>query len=276
MNNLKVKEIVARGYINPSKLPDHDYVINPYVGCPHACIYCYAEFMKRFTDHDEPWGAFTDVKIRSTATRPIDLRDKRIFLSSVTDCYNPLEEKYQVTRKLLQQLQFSGASKITILTKSALVTRDIDILSKMPNAVVGLSVNSLDNDFRKDIEPEAATPLERLYTLKTLHENGVKTWLHVAPVFPYLTDWKAILEAAAPFTDTFSFENLKLRAAALPRVMLYIHKNHPQLKLLYEQIFREYDMEFWRKLRKEILSFCNERKLNASVLFSEKEPREQF
>ncbi len=272
-NSLKVKEIIARGYINPSKLPGSDYVINPYVGCPHRCMYCYAEFMKRFSNHDEPWGTFVDVKIRSTSTRPINLAGKNVFLSSVTDCYNPLEEKYELTRKLLQQLRYSGAA-ITILTKSALVLRDLDIFRQMPDITIGVSMNTTDDLFRQEIEPGAASVLNRLYVLKTLRENGIRNWMHVSPLFPYLSDWKALLEAAAGFTDRFTFENLKLRAAALPRVLLYITQKHPQLKELYEQIYRQNNMDYWRSTRKEILAFCNARKISAAVHFSEKEPQE--
>lgn len=272
-NSLKVKEVVARGHINPSKLPGFDYVINPYVGCPHRCMYCYAEFMKRFSSHDEPWGTFTDVKIRSTSVRPVSLEGKSVFLSSVTDCYNPLEEKYRLTRGLLQNLARSGA-RVTILTKSALVTRDMDVFKQMPDVTVGLSMNTADDALRREIEPCASTPLQRLYALKTLRENGIKNWMHVAPVFPYLSDWKAVLEAAKDFTDSFSFENLKLRSASLPRVLLYITQRHPHLKELYDKIYRQNDMTYWRALRKEILAFCNANRLCAAVHFSEKEPKE--
>ncbi len=272
MNNpLKVKEIIARGYINPSKLPGADYVINPYVGCPHRCIYCYAEFMKRFSNHDEPWGTFTDVKIRSTSSRAIDLQGKNVFFSSVTDCYNPLEAKYALMRKLLLQMRQSGAG-ITILTKSALVLRDMDILAQLPDVTVGFSMNTTDDAFRQDTEPAASSVPERFYALKTLHEKGIRTWVHVSPIFPYLSDWKTLVETAAPFTNHFSFENLKLRASSLPRVLLYITRRHPQWRQTYEQIFRRQDMTYWRGLRKEILAFCNERKLAAAVHFSEKLP----
>lgn len=272
-NTLKIREIVARGYVNPSKLPGYDYVINPYVGCPHRCMYCYAEFMKRFSNHDEPWGTFTDVKIRSTSVKPVDLRGKNVFLSSVTDCYNPLEEKYRLTRRLLEQLRLCGA-KITILTKSSLVLRDLDIFKTLPEVTVGVSANTADDSLRRETEPGACSALERLYVLKTLRENGIKNWMHVAPVFPHLSDWKALLEAAAEFTDSFSFENLKLRGAALPRVMLFITQKHPQLKPMYEQIYQQNDLSYWSSLRKEILAFCNQRKLAASVFFSENGPQE--
>ena len=270
IKSLKVKEIIARGYINPSKLPGYDYVSNPYVGCPHSCMYCYAEFMKHFSNHDEPWGTFTDVKVRSYAVKPVPLQGASVFLSSVTDCYNPLEEKYHITRKLLEQLRYSGA-KITILTKSALVLRDIDIFKTIQDLTVGFSMNTDNDAFRREIEPGAASVLERLHALKTLKENGIKTWVHVSPVFPVLTDWKALVEMIMPYADSLSFENLKLRAASLVRVLLYITQKYPDLKPLYHQIYNENDMTYWRTLRKEILAFCNKYKLAAAVYFKEKE-----
>lgn len=100
---------------------------NPYVGCTHACKYCYARFMKRFSGHTEKWGDFIDIK---TCEKPIDLhkiKGKTVFLSSVTDCYNGYEEKYGITRSILKQL-VEAEAQITISTKSSLILRDIDLL----------------------------------------------------------------------------------------------------------------------------------------------------
>ena len=274
MNNLKIKEIVTKGYITPSKLSGYDYVINPYVGCPHRCMYCYAEFMKRFSNHDEPWGTFTDVKIRSNSTRPINLQGKNVFLSSVTDCYNTLEEKYRLTRRLLEQLRFSGA-KVTVLTKSELVLRDIDLFQRMPDITVGFSLNSTDDVFRQKTEPCASSVLSRLHALKTLHENNIKTWVHIAPIFPELSDWKSVIKAAASYTDRFTFENLKLRAAALHRVLLYITQMHPDYKELYQQIYVEKDDSYWQQTRQDILAFCQERQIAATVHFSNEEIKDE-
>ena len=89
---MKIKEqiIEVKDYVTKSNLPASDYVINPYVGCPHGCKYCYACFMKRFTKHDEEWGTFIDIKHCSKPISKKKLEGKTIFLSSVTDCYNPL------------------------------------------------------------------------------------------------------------------------------------------------------------------------------------------
>lgn len=124
---MKIKEQVigVKDYLTKSNLPASDYVINPYVGCFHGCKYCYACFMKHFSKHDEPWGSFIDIKY---CTKPINknrLKGKTVFLSSVTDCYNKYEEKYRITRKILEQLVDVDCF-VNISTKSDLILRDID------------------------------------------------------------------------------------------------------------------------------------------------------
>ena len=102
--NIIEKEIQVKDYLTKSNLPASDYVINPYVGCPHGCKYCYASFMKRFTGHKEEWGTFIDIKKCNKEINIKKLENKTVFLSSVTDCYNKFEEKYKLTRKILKQL----------------------------------------------------------------------------------------------------------------------------------------------------------------------------
>ena len=97
---LKTEEIVVKSIITKSNLPAASYVVNPYIGCQHGCIYCYSEFMKRFTNHHEPWGTFVDVKINAVnIIKPMKYKDKRLLFSSVTDAYQPIESKYELTRK---------------------------------------------------------------------------------------------------------------------------------------------------------------------------------
>ena len=119
------QKIDTKDYLTKSNLPASDYVINPYVGCTHACKYCYARFMKRFTGHKEEWGKFIDIK---QCEKPINLKrlkGKSVFMSSVTDCYNSYEEKYGITRKILEQL-VNAHCQNTISTKSRLLLRELD------------------------------------------------------------------------------------------------------------------------------------------------------
>lgn len=97
-------KITVRDFVTKSNLLASDYIINPYVGCPYGCKYCYACFMKRFTNHREEWGSFIFIKCCNKPISQKKLQGKSVFLSSVTDCYNPYEEKYKNTRKILEQL----------------------------------------------------------------------------------------------------------------------------------------------------------------------------
>lgn len=148
---VKEKVVAVRDYVTKSNLPASDYAINPYVGCPHACKYCYASFMKRFTGHTEEWGTFLDVKQCEKRINRKKLERKSVFLSSVTDCYNRFEEKYGVTRKLLEQLTEIDC-ELGISTKSSLILRDIDLLKKCRNVKVSTSINTLDENFRRDMD----------------------------------------------------------------------------------------------------------------------------
>lgn len=119
-----IKEINTKSILSKSNLPVSDYSVNSYVGCSHACKYCYASFMKMFTNHPEPWGTFVDVKYWDTIKNLKKYAGKELFIGSVTDPYMPIEEEYKRTRALLEEMQGSGC-RISIATKSDLVLRDI-------------------------------------------------------------------------------------------------------------------------------------------------------
>ncbi|MDR1943537.1 MAG: radical SAM protein [Synergistaceae bacterium] len=251
-----VERVISAGdYLSPSKLPGADFVINPYVGCPHKCIYCYAEFMKRFTNHDEPWGDFVDVKRCAKRISPSRVEGKNIFMSSVTDAYNPYEKKYGVSRRVLEQLSGVRCS-LTITTKSFLAVRDIDLISAMPDATVALSINSVDREFSRCIEPFASSPMKRVEALKRFHDAGVATVLFVSPVFPAITDFRKLIEATSGFVDEYWFENLKLRPAYRSKVMRFVRERFPALAALYREIYDQGAPDYWIYLSEEIDSYC--------------------
>ena len=130
INGILIREVETKNIMTKSSLPVGGYSVNPYVGCTHACKYCYASFMKRFTGHKEEWGTFLDVKHWPEIKNPKKYAGQRVVIGSVTDGYNPQEEQFGNTRKLLEQLIGSDAD-ILICTKSDLVVRDIDLLKKL-------------------------------------------------------------------------------------------------------------------------------------------------
>lgn len=253
---LKEQIVEVKDYVTKSNLPASDYVINPYVGCPHGCKYCYACFMKRFTKHEEEWGTFIDIKQCSKSINKKRLEGKTIFLSSVTDCYNQYEEKYCVTQSILKQLIGIDCT-INISTKSDLILRDIDLLKKLNNLTVSLSINTMDEDFRSDMD-NASSIEDRLKALKKLHENGIYTVLFMSPIFPEITNFREIINVSSSFVDEYWFENLNLRGNYKQTIMDYISQKYPQHFELYKQIYVMGKKDYWEHLSDEIEQYCND------------------
>lgn len=262
---VSVKE--TKSILTRSKLPDADYVINPYLGCPHGCIYCYAEFMKRFSQHTEPWGSFLEVK---QFTGKLDLRQvspkHTILIGSVTDAYNPFEAKFRVTRTILSGLS-NCVARVEILTKSRLVCRDIELLKMIPNIAVGVSLNTTDDIFRRKIEPFVSPVEDRIETLKILHEAGISTYLFIAPFFPEITDFQNILQRVNGSIDYVCFENLNLHGSYRARVLSMVFQEYPEKRPLFERIFYEKDHTYWHKVESEIRRYCNSLQLPCRIYF---------
>ena len=264
-----IKELNIKDYLTKSNLPDSDYVINPYVGCTHGCKYCYASFMKRFTGHKENWGEFIDIK---RCDKPIDLNKitgKNVFLSSVTDCYNQYEKEYCITRNILKQLVNSDCN-LSISTKSKLILRDIDLLKQMKNLIVCMSINTLDETFRSDMD-NASTIKERMDTLKELHNNGIYTVLFMSPIFPYITEWKEIIDNTKNYIDEYWFENLNLRGSYKKDILDYIKNNFSDLYSEYIDIYVNKNNKYWKELAEEINNYCNQNNINYTNYFYHKE-----
>ncbi len=221
------KKITAKSIITKSNLPAADYVINPYTGCSHSCIYCYARFMKRFTGHDEEWGKFVDIKINAPELIPAKTtkyKGKSFFLSSITDPYIPLEKKYELTRGVLEKL-IPLQPNIGIQTKSNLIVRDIDLLKKFTECEAGLTITTLDDNIRKKIEPFTSSIQNRIEALMKLKEAGIKTYVFIGPILPLLTDWKSIINKTKKYTDYYMFENLNIHGSITSDIKKFLLNN---------------------------------------------------
>ena len=261
--------IKTNDYLTKSNLPASDYVINPYVGCSHGCKYCYASFMKRFTGHKEDWGTFVDIKLCDKKINLKKIENKNVFLSSVTDCYNHLEEKYQITKKILEQLVDANCN-LSISTKSKLILRDLDLLKKIKNLTVSMSINTLDERFRNDMDC-ASSISERLETLKVLHDNGIYTILFMSPIFPYITDFKEIIEVSKDYIDEYWFENLNLRGSYKQDIFSYIQKKYPIFYSQYKDIYINNNKSYWIQLSKDIEKYCGENHIKYKNYFYHEE-----
>ena len=255
-----VNEIQVKSVLSKSNLPVCEYSVNPYVGCTHTCKYCYASFMKRFTNHLEPWGDFLDVKYWAEIKNPQKYAGKELFIGSVTDPYNPQEKIYERTRALLLQLQGSGA-KLSIATKSDLILRDLDLIKSFPDARISWSTNTLDEEFKDDMD-KAVSIERRLKTMKAFHDAGIRTTCFISPIFPEITDVKAIIEQAKEHCNLIWLENLNLRGGYKAVIMDYIAEKYPQLVPLYQAIYIKNDRSYWVSLDTELKHYAYEIELD--------------
>lgn len=249
-----IRDIDVQSVMTRSSLPVGGYSVNPYVGCPHACKYCYASFMKRFTGHTEPWGSFLDVKHWKPVGNPHRFDGQRIVIGSVTDGYNPFEEQFRRTRHLLEELRGTTA-EIMICTKSDLVLRDLDLLREFPRMTVSWSVNTLDETFRADMD-RAVSIERRLEAMQRVYEAGIRTVCFVSPIFPGITDPKAIIERVRGFADLVWLENLNLRGQFKATILAYIREKHPELVPLYEEIYNRRRTDYWQALEQEMAAYA--------------------
>ncbi len=282
---MKLTLIKSKTILTPSKLPGSDYVINPYSGCSFGCAYCYADFMRKFTGHiDDNWGEYVDIKENTEEIfqKEIDHLSKHIakktnfkngktatiFFGSVTDPYQGVEAKYELTKKCLKIISKSDVKnnvKVSLLTKSPLVTRDIDILKKIPNLEIGLTISSTDDSVSKLFECCAPHCSLRLKALEELNQANIDTYAFVGPLLPHFVAnesslrelFRKIKEAG---TKRVWVEHINLSGTKMKRLLDLIGNNlsEKEYKIFLESqtntykenlskvilsIIKEYDME---------------------------------
>ncbi|HET6405102.1 MAG TPA: radical SAM protein [Candidatus Thermoplasmatota archaeon] len=181
----EVQEIEAKSALAVSGLPGNPYSLSPYVGCAHACVYCYVPDLLHV---DRPrWGSYVMVKrnlptllAREMARKPRGI----VYLSAATDAYQPAEARHLVTRRCLEVLARRDWP-LRLLTRSPLVKRDIDVLSRFSDILVGLTIPTLDDDARRILEPDAPPIEGRLAAVRALADAGLRPFVNLVPAFPF-------------------------------------------------------------------------------------------
>jgi DNA repair photolyase len=264
-----IKEIECKSVLNKSALAD--YCINPYVGCQHACKYCYAEsYTRRFTKHTETWGDFVDVKINAPTVLAPEIKKKpkgTVYLSSLTDAYQLLERKYELTRKLLEIL-LQHQFPISIQTKSALVLRDLDLIRKFHEREVGFTMTTLNDHIRELFEPTSSSVEEKLQAIKQLKENNVKTYVFFGPILPYISDLELeqyFRKVASAGIDYIYVDKLNLKPGLLTTLEGFLQKDFPQLQEKWKEILL--GKSDYKNLKVQIDGLCRELELECKFCF---------
>jgi len=272
--HVPIREISARSLLCRSGIEGVDYAINPYTGCAHACLYCYASFMKRFTGHQAPWGQFVDVKVNAPAVLARELRRPRsgeVLLSSVTDPYQPLEREYRLTRSIMQLLRQQESLAVSILTKSDLVLRDLDILRDFPGLEVGFTVTTADDRLGRLVEPGAPLPSRRLAALARLGRHGIRTWAFLGPVLPVLGDNERQLSTALEKLSSTGVGEIVVDSfnpypSAVSRLDFLFRREFPHLVPRWQQVLGGY-REYQEELKQRMTDLSRQKGIPLRVLF---------
>jgi len=235
-----VRETVCKSILNRTDLSD--YSLNCYTGCTHGCVYCYARFMQRFHPHDEVWGEFVDVKVNAVEVLTRQLRRSgpgEVFVSSACDAWQPIEAECRLTRRCCELLLERGF-QVNVLTKSALVLRDLDVFAGRA-ARIGVTVTTLDERLRELWEPGAAAVEERFRVLEAARQAGLKTSIMFGPLLPMLSDdqvsVKALFRRAADLgVERIWVDALNPRPRVWPSVARLLREHFPELRGPYQRL----------------------------------------
>ena len=208
------------------------------------------------------------MKINAAELIPKDgkkYKNKSIMISSVTDPYQPAERKYQLMRGILEKLILLEPD-LCVMTKSDLITRDIDLLKQFKKCIAGVSLSLLDDKIRKEVELFASSIERRINTVKELKKAGIQTFIFISPIFPYLTDWQGIIAKTKNYVDEFWFENLNLYPNLRYNIFKWLRNHHPELIKRYREIYFIKN-DYWRNIEKEIEDYGKQNNLSFKIYF---------
>ena len=259
---MKIHEVECKTALSRSTLPGLVYSLNPYRGCMHNCAYCYAPCVLRVSR--ENWGMVLYVKKNIPRVLSKEVKTKKpgiVGISTVTDPYQPVEKTYQLTRLCLEQLlRYDFPAHVQ--TKSALVTRDLDLLSRFSDAQIMFSIGTLHEHERIILEPGSSPIQTRLAALKLCSEAGVRTAVFFGPIYPTIT-----LGEIPSFLDTIKdagaqelwVDKLRLRPGIWENIQKTLQDDQDMLQIFTYNVIKE--KTYYGVLRDELLKKANERNL---------------
>jgi len=244
-----IKEIHAKSILNKSQI--FDYCVNPYTGCQVNCRYCYASlFMRRYSGHKEPWGEFVDAKINAPEVLRKQLRRAKrgmVWIASVCDPYQPLEVKYELTRRCLKEL-LQAQFPVNIQTKSKLVLRDLNLFKDFQEIEVGFTITTNDEKMARLFEPGAASVRERFEALETLHSSGIRTFAFIGPLLP--GNPEKLVASLHGIVDRVFIDRMNY----LGQVKAF-YRRHKLDWAMEDNFFQEYKTRLISELRKRKMNF---------------------
>ena len=253
--------IECKTALSQSKLPGLKYSLNPYFGCEHGCIYCYSRSIFRNRDEALNWGHSVKPKTNIPEILRKELRGKErgvVGVSTVTDPYQPVEAKLQLTRKCLEALSESNFF-VSIQTKSSLILRDLDLIN--PRFFeVGVSISTFRPEIAQVIEPKASIPQDRAKIVEEFSKRGVKTWIFLGPIIPSVNDkpeeFLEIVKLARKTGSYVIYDKLNLRRWVQEAMKPFFHGHNPEIFSKLGAMLKN-TSDYWREKASIIEEICS-------------------
>lgn len=252
MRGVEIIEAPAKSVLNRVTGMPFEWSINPYRGCYHQCVFCYARRTHSFLEEDgvDRWGSRIFVKTNAPAVLRTELAKRswtheQVAIGTVTDPYQPLEGRYRLTRGILEALR-DYDTPASLITRSPLVIRDIDVLAQLARiagASVSISIATMDQQLAREIEPTVAPPRKRLFAVEKLAQAGIRVNVALAPILPHITDSpeniEAVVQAARSAGAASIWHNtLHLHEVTRDAFFGYLKSKRPELIAEYASSYR--------------------------------------
>ncbi|MBU1086089.1 MAG: hypothetical protein KKD05_01065 [Candidatus Omnitrophica bacterium] len=249
---MKIIEQSVETILRPTNINLAPFVINPYQGCSFGCCFCYAQFSKIAQKQTEPWGSYVKVKINAIDLLKKELKQiqpKSVLLGSITECFQPIEKKYGITRQILELLN-EQAVLFTIMSRSMLIADYLDLLSQGNCQRIYFTVNALPDVLNTEFDMQAPDFKQGLDTIVKLQNKKLKVIGYFCPILPMISDIKLIVSSAKGIINQAEFEIINFNMAKQSLIIKAMEKHYPEHKPEYEKLLR--DKVFFKQTMKNL------------------------
>ena len=262
------KEVKIARILNPTSIDLGEYVINPFMGCEFSCLYCYVRSNKVISRRPGEWGAYVDIRINAPELLEKEIVSKKpkcVLLGSTTDCFQPVEKKYMITKRVLEVLNRHKVYYY-ILTRSPYIAEYMDLLNQGFCKKIYFTINNMPTEVKSKLEPKSPAFELRFKAINKMLDEGIDVVPYFSPILPWLSDFKDIF-SLFPKSHSVEFEGLNMRLINIKDIISEITLLYPNLKPYYGKLLNDRDFydSFWAGIKKDIIREAIKAKKNYNI-----------
>jgi len=265
---IEYKEVRISRILNPTSIDLGEYVINPFMGCEYSCLYCYVRSNRVISKRHGQWGEYVDIRINAPDLLEKELLLKKpgcVLLGSTTDCFQPIENKYKITRRILEILNKHKVC-YNILTRSPHIAEYSDSLKRGFCKNIYFTINNIPQELKYKLEPKSPGFEARFKAINKMLDENINVIPYFSPILPWLSDIKDIF-AYFPKSNSVEFEGLNMRLVNMNTILSEIKSLYPSLNSKYEKLLndREFYDSYWAGVKKDIIKEAIKAKKNYNI-----------